>query len=240
VATKKGATHADDGWRLQLLIDSVIDYAIYMIDLDGRVLTWNSGAARLKGYSADEIIGQPFSKFFTPEDQGREFPQQALATAAQTGRFETEGWRVRADGTRFWALAVIDAVRDHDGKVVGFAKITRDMTERRLEQSRLLESERRFRHLVQSVVDYAIFQLDRDGVVATWNAGAERIKGYTADDIIGQHFSRFYTEEDRAAGAPAKALATALTEGRFEAGGLSCTQGRYSFLGFGRDRHHPQ
>jgi len=219
VATKARATQADDAWRLHLLIDSVVDYAIYMIDLDGRVLTWNSGAARLKGYTADEIIGQPFSKFFTPEDQGREFPQQALATAAQTGRFETEGWRVRADGTRFWALAVLDAVRDHDGKVVGFAKITRDMTERRLEQSRLLESERRFRHLVQSVVDYAIFQLDRDGVVATWNAGAQRIKGYTADEIIGQHFSRFYTEEDRAAGVPATALATALTEGRFEAEG---------------------
>jgi PAS domain S-box-containing protein len=183
VTAKKGAT--DDAWRLQLLIDSVIDYAIYMIDLDGRVLTWNAGAARLKGYTANEIIGQPFSKFFTPEDQAREFPQQALATAAQTGRFETEGWRVRADGTRSWALAVLDAVRDHDGKLVGFAKITRDMTERRLEQSRLMESERRFLHLVQSVVDYAIFQLDRNGVVATWNAGAERIKGYTSDEIIG-------------------------------------------------------
>src|SRR5271163_3880595 len=127
-------------WPVQLLIDSVVDYAIYMIDLDGRVASWNSGAARLKGYSANEIIGQPFAKFFTPEDQATEFPQQALAAAARTGRFESEGWRVRSDGSRFWALAVIDAVRDHDGKLIGFAKITRDMTERRLEQSRLLES----------------------------------------------------------------------------------------------------
>jgi PAS domain S-box-containing protein len=219
VARKKRRTVGDDAWRLQLLIDSVVDYAIYMIDLDGRVASWNSGAARLKGYTANEIIGQPFAKFFTPEDQAREFPRYALATAAQVGRFETEGWRVRADGTRFWALAVIDAVRDQDGTLIGFAKVTRDMTERRLEQIRLLESERRFRHLVQSVVDYAIFQLERDGVIASWNAGAERIKGYTADEIIGQHFSRFYTEEDRATGVPAKALATALSQGRFEAEG---------------------
>jgi PAS domain S-box-containing protein len=208
-----------DAWRLQRLIDSVIDYAIYMIDLDGRVASWNSGAERLKGYTADEIIGQPFARFFTPEDQARELPKHALQTAARVGRFESEGWRLRRDGTRFWALAVLDAVKDENGELIGFAKITRDMTERRLEQTRLLESERRLRHLVNAVVDYAIFQLDRDGVIATWNAGAERIKGYVADEIIGQHFSRFYTEEDRAAGVPARALATAATEGRFEAEG---------------------
>jgi PAS domain S-box-containing protein len=215
---KKRPLQRDDAWS-QLLIDAVVDYAIYVIDLDGRVASWNSGAARLKGYRAEEIIGQPFAKFFTPEDQAEELPRQALATAAQTGRFESEGWRVRADGTRFWALAVIDAVRDHDGKLIAFAKVTRDMTERRLEQTKLLESERRFRLLVQSVVDYAIFQLDRDGIVTTWNAGAQRIKGYTADEIIGQHFSRFYTEEDRAADVPARALATASSEGKFEAEG---------------------
>ena len=148
------------------------------------------------------MTGQPFAKFFTPEDQAEELPRQALATAA------------RADGTPFWALAVIDAVRDHDGNLIGFAKVTRDITERRLEQTKLLESERRFRLLVQSVVDYAIFQLDRDGIVTSWNAGAERIKGYTADEIIGQHFSRFYTEEDRAAGVSTRALATASSEGK--------------------------
>ena len=209
----------DNAWPLQLLIDSVIDYAIYMIGLDGRVASWNSGAARLKGYSAAEIVGQPFAKFFTPEDRATEFPQRALAAAARTGRFESEGWRVRADGSRFWALAVIDAVRDHDGKLIGFAKVTRDMTERRLEQSRLLESERRFRHLVQSVVDYAIFQVDRDGIVATWNRGAERINGYSAEEIIGRHFSVFHTEEDRAANVPALMIATAASAGRFEAEG---------------------
>jgi PAS domain S-box-containing protein len=133
----------DDAWRLQLLIDSVIDYAIYMIDLDGRVASWNTGAARLKGYSAEEIIGQPFTKFFTPEDQATEFPQHALAAAARTGRFESEGWRVRADGSQFWALAVIDAVRDHEGKLIGFAKVTRDMTERMETQRILRETQER-------------------------------------------------------------------------------------------------
>jgi PAS domain S-box-containing protein len=219
VPRKKHPTKADDARWLQLLIDSIVDYAIYTIDVEGRVASWNSGAARLKGYSVEEIIGVPFAKFFTPEDQARELPREALDTAARVGRFETEGWRVRADDTHFWALAVIDAVRDHDGKLVGFAHLTRDMTDRRLEQTRLLETERGFRELVQAVVDYAIFQLDKDGIVTTWNAGAERIKGYTADEIIGQHFSRFYLEEDRVAGVPARALATASREGKFEAEG---------------------
>jgi PAS domain S-box-containing protein len=209
----------DDAWRLQLLIDSVIDYAIYMIDIDGRVVSWNSGAARLKSYRAEEVVGQPFAIFFTPEDQARELPVKALEIAARTGRFETEGWRVRKDGTRFWGLAVVDPVRDHDGHLIGFAVVTRDMTERELEQHRQLESERRFRHLVQAVIDYAIFQLDKDGVVATWNVGGERIEGYMANEIIGQHFSRFYTEEDKAAGVPTRALAIADKEGRFEAEG---------------------
>jgi PAS domain S-box-containing protein len=212
-------TRDGEARRLQLLIDSVVDYAIYMIDLNGKVASWNTGAARLKGYTAEEIIGQPYANFFTPEDQARELPKQALEIAARTGRFETEGWRVRRDGTRFWALAVVDAIRDHDGTLVGFAKVTRDMTERQLQQSRLLESERRYRYLIDAVVDYAIFQIDRGGIVATWNRGAQRIKGYTAEEIIGQHFSRFYTREDCAAGMPARALEIAGRAGKFETEG---------------------
>ena len=219
----------EDEQRLQLLFNSIVDYAIYMIDLDENVASWNSGAARLMGYSAEDIIGQPFAKFFTPADQAREFPQQALAAAARTGRFESEGWRVRRDGSQFWAMAVIAAVHAHDGKLIGFAKVTRDMTERRIEQSRLLESERQFRHLVHSVVDYAIFRLDKDGVVATWNSGAERIKGYAPDEIIGRHFSVFYTEEDRVEGVPARALATAASKGRFEAEGWRVRKGGSRF-----------
>src|ERR1700752_5242268 len=152
-----------DGYRLQLLIDAVVDYAIYMIDPEGRVLSWNSGGIRLKGYSADEIIGRHFSEFYTPEDRAAGLPAKAVATARESGRFHGEGWRVRKDGTRFWALVVVDAIRDTNGTLGGFAKVTRDITERQQAQLTLLESERRYRRRVESVVDYAIFQLDPAG-----------------------------------------------------------------------------
>jgi PAS domain S-box-containing protein len=209
----------EDARRLELLIDAVVDYAIYMISLDGRVMSWNAGAERLKGYSEAEIIGQPFARFFTPEDQKRGLPQHALATAAKYGRFESEGWRIRKDGSQFWALAVLDAIRDETGQLIGFAKVTRDMTERRKAQQELIASEQRFRRLVESVVDYAIFQLDPNGIISTWNTGAARIKGYAADEIIGRHFRSFYTPEDVQAGVPEKALATARRDGKYEAEG---------------------
>jgi PAS domain S-box-containing protein len=202
--------------RFQLLIDSVTDYAIYMLDPEGYVASWNAGARRFKGYEAHEIIGEHFSRFFSPEDRAAGFPQNALRTAAAEGRFEAEGWRFRKDGSRFWANAVIDPIRDESGELVGFAKITRDITARKEAEDRLYQSEQRFRMLVQGVTDYAIYMLDPDGNITNWNAGAEAIKGYSAAEIIGQHFSRFYTEEDRAAGVPASALEIALREGKYE------------------------
>jgi PAS domain S-box-containing protein len=208
-----------DARRLQLLIDAIVDYAIYMIDLDGIVRSWNSGAERLKGYSADEIIGKPFSSFYSLEDRAKGLPETALRVAAETGRFSSEGWRVRKDGSRFWALVVVDAIRDEQGQVIGFAKVTRDITERQQAHNELLESERRYRRLIEAVVDYAIFQLDPAGNVTTWNPGAQRIKGYDPDEIIGQHFSRFYTPDDIQLGVPKLALAEAAKQGRFEAEG---------------------
>jgi PAS domain S-box-containing protein len=202
--------------RFQMLVEAVTDYAIYMIDADGRVTSWNRGAERIKGYRAEEVLGRHFSMFFTPEDRETGRPARALATAAQAGRFEQEGWRLRKDGTRFWALAVLDAIHDDTGELVGFAKITRDITERRAAQEALQESERGFRLLIQSVIDYAIFMLDPDGRVANWNSGAQRMKGYSAEEIVGAHFSAFYTEEDRRAGLPAHALDKARREGKFE------------------------
>jgi PAS domain S-box-containing protein len=207
-----------DDRHLQLLIDAVVDYAIYMISPEGQVLSWNSGASRLKGYSAAEIIGKPFSTFYTSEDQARGLPARALQIAAEEGRFHAEGWRVRKDGTKFWASVVIDAIHD-EGELIGFAKVTRDVTERQLAHETILESERRYRRLVDAVVDYAIYQIDVNGIVATWNEGAARIKGYSDEEIIGQHFSRFYTEEDRSAGMPERALATARDNGKYEAEG---------------------
>ncbi|HZB37471.1 MAG TPA: PAS domain S-box protein [Beijerinckiaceae bacterium] len=207
----------DEARRFQLLVESITDYAIYMLDPEGFIASWNSGAQRLKGYDRLEIVGQHFSRFFTPEDQASGLPARALAEAKAQGRFEAEGWRVRKDGSRFWANAVLDPIWDETGRLIGFAKITRDITERLMAQEALRESERRFRLLVEGVVDYAIYLLDPSGIVVNWNAGAERMKGYTADEIVGQHFSRFYGREDRAAGLPLRVLETAAREGRYEA-----------------------
>ena len=204
--------------RFEMLVQSVTDYAIYMLDPTGRVTSWNAGARRFKGYEADEIIGEHFSRFYTAEERD-EIPKLALETAERDGRFEAEGWRLRKDGSRFWANVVIDPIRDPSGRLVGFAKVTRDLTDRRAAEEELRRSEERFRLLIQSVTDYAIYMLDTDGKVSSWNAGASRFKGYSEAEIIGQHFSRFYSDEDRAAGIPGKALQTALQEGRFEAEG---------------------
>jgi PAS domain S-box-containing protein len=131
----------EDSRRLELLINGVVDYAIYTIDLEGNIVSWNSGAERLKGYTANEIIGRPFRIFFTSEDQDQGLPERALTTVATEGRFESEGWRVRKDGSRFWALAVLDAIRNDNGEVIGFAKVTRDMTERMQAQQSLHEAQ---------------------------------------------------------------------------------------------------
>ena len=209
------ASLTEDG-RYRLLVEAVTDYAIFMLDADGFVTSWNAGARRFKGYEAPEILGEHFSRFYTAEDRRAGRPKRALATAAREGRFEGEGWRVRKDGTRFWASVVIDRISDPGGKLVGFAKITRDLTERRAAEASLRRSQEQFRRLVEGVTDYSIFLLEPDGRVATWNAGAQRIKGYRPEEIIGQHFSRFYTEEDRENREPDKALETATREGRFE------------------------
>lgn len=203
--------------KFELLVQSVTDYAIFMLDREGRVSSWNAGARRFKGYEPEEIIGEHFSRFYTPEDLDKGVPRLALETAEREGRFEAEGWRVRKDGSRFWANVVIDPIRDTGGYIIGFAKVTRDLTERKAAEEELRRSEERFRLLVQSVTDYAIFMLDPSGRVSSWNPGAERIKGYAAEEIIGEHFSRFYTDEEREAGIPLRALSTAEREGRFEA-----------------------
>lgn len=202
--------------RFRLLVESVSDYAIYMLDPDGQIVTWNAGARRFKGYEASEIIGKNFSLFFTAEDREQGMPQHILKTAAIEGRYEDEGRRVRKDGTEIWVHLVVDPIRADTGELLGFAKITRDITEKRKADTALFRSEQQFRLLVQGVQDYAIYMLSLDGIVTNWNAGAALIKGYTADEIIGEHFSRFYTAEDRARGEPAFALRTALADGRYE------------------------
>jgi PAS domain S-box-containing protein len=208
-----------DDSRYRLLIESVIDYAIYMLDVGGFVTSWNPGAQRFKGYTAAEIIGGHFSRFYTDEDRLAGRPAQSLATALREGKFEDEGWRVRKDGSRFWAHVVIDPIKGAAGQLIGYAKITRDLTERRAAEESLRRSQEQFRLLVRSVTDYAIYMLDLEGRVTSWNAGAARIKGYTEAEIIGRHFSVFYRPEDRSHGQPAAALESAKREGRFESEG---------------------
>jgi len=205
-----------DAGRYRMLVDSITDYAIYMLDLGGHVTSWNRGAQRFKGYEPSEIIGEHFSRFYTEEDRAGGLPARALKQAATEGRFEAEGWRVRKDGGRFWAHVVIDPITQPDGELIGYAKITRDLTERRAAEDTLRRSEEQFRLLVQGVTDYALYMLDPQGYVSNWNVGAQRIKGYRPEEIVGQHFSRFYTEDDRALDLPARALEIAAREGRFE------------------------
>jgi PAS domain S-box-containing protein len=201
--------------RFRLLVESVRDYAIFMLDPAGHVLTWNAGAERFKGYRADEIIGSHFSRFYPPEALARKLPEHELEVAQRAGSFEDEGWRVRQDGSLFWANVVITAMRDASGELIGFSKVTRDLTQRRHHEESLRQSEERFRLLVEGVSDYAIFMLDVNGRVATWNIGAQRIKGYAASDIVGQHFSVFYPAEARASGWPEHELQVAAEAGRF-------------------------
>jgi len=200
----------------QLLVAGVRDYAIFMLDAEGFIKTWNAGAQRFKGYAPREILGQHFSVFYTDSARAGGRPALALRTARDEGKFEDEGWRVRKDGSQFWASVVIDPLRDDSGKLIGFAKITRDITDRKMAQDALRESEEQFRLLVQGVTDYAIYMLSPAGEVTNWNVGAERIKGYTREEILGKHFSCFYTDEDRASGLPALTLSTAAAEGRAE------------------------
>ena len=207
---------ADSEERFRHLVDGVEDYAIFLLDPAGNVSTWNRGAERIKGYRPEEILGKHFSVFYTPEAISRAWPQFELSVASESGRFTDEGWRLRRDGTRFWASVVITAIRGKFGELRGFLKITRDLTERRQAEEALRRSEERFRILVDGVRDYAVFLLDASGNVASWNRGAEILKGYSASEIIGSHFSVFYTPESILQGKPDWELKTASQYGRIE------------------------
>ncbi|RZT42179.1 PAS domain-containing hybrid sensor histidine kinase/response regulator [Cupriavidus agavae] len=200
----------------RLLVESISDYAIFSLDATGHISSWNAGAQRIKGWTRDEILGRHFSDFYTDEAKARNWPALELEAAARLGRFEDEGWRLRKDGTQFWANVVITALHDESGKLVGFGKVTRDMTEQRRTAEALRQSEETFRMLVESVKDYAIFMLDVGGHVISWNSGASYIKGYRRDEILGKHFSVFYPAEDLAAGKPARELVVAREVGRIE------------------------
>ncbi|WP_210486028.1 PAS domain-containing sensor histidine kinase [Rufibacter aurantiacus] len=209
--------------RYRLLVEGVADYAIFMLNPAGHVATWNQGAQKIKGYNAQEIIGKYFGKFYSRQALEEGFPAYELKMAREHGRFEDEGWRYRKDGSAFWANVIITAIYNSKKELLGFSKITRDLTEKKqLEQqlfqthADLLESEEKTRLLIDSVQDYAILMLNTEGIIMSWNTGAERIKGYKPDEIIGKHFSTFYTREAIENGFPKFELTQALQNGRFE------------------------
>lgn len=224
----QGSFNQDDRYRL--LVDAVVDYAIYMLDTNGLIRSWNSGAKKIKQYEQSEVLGRHFSLFYTPEDLASDLPARALKSAEQSGRFEGEGWRIRKDGTRLWALVIIDPIRADDGTLIGFAKVTRDLTERKAAEQALRQSEQQFSLLVQGVTDYALYMLDPNGVITTWNAGAQRIKGYEPAEVIGKHYSLFFQREDADNKVPQRALETVIREGRCEGQGWRLRKDGTGFL----------
>jgi PAS domain S-box-containing protein len=209
----------ENGLRFSLLVAGVKDYAIFMLDPEGLVVSWNEGAAAIKGYRSDEIIGKSFSSFYTPEDLAVGKPMRLLARARAEGHAEDTGWRLRKNGERFRANVVVTALFDDAGELRGFAKITRDVTDRERVAEALRESEQRFRLLIAGVKDYAICMLDPQGCVVSWNEGAERIIGYRAGEILGKHVSSFYPAEDIAREKPGRDLELASRNGRSEDSG---------------------
>ena len=210
---------ADDGHmseQSRLLVEAVRDYAIFMLDTEGYITSWNTGAERLNYYTREEVVGRHVSMFYTPQDCATHHADEELRRAHESGRYEEEGWRVRKDGTHFWANVILTPVFDDDGRHIGFGKVIRDVSEQRLAQEKLRESEGRFRLLVESVKDYAIFMIDPKGLITTWNRGAEHIHGYLSREAIGQHFSMFYQPAQIADRAPENELEVATRDGRFE------------------------
>jgi PAS domain S-box-containing protein len=202
--------------RFRLLVEAVRDYAIFMLDPAGRISSWNAGAERINGWSEEEILGQHFRTFYPPEQQQSGHPEHELELALRDGVYEEEGRRVRKDGTEYWAHVTITAVFDDGGTHIGFAKVTRDVSGQRQAEQRLRESEARFRLMVDAVRDYAIFMLDTEGRVASWNLGAQRTKGWAAEEIVGRHFRTFYPPEQQAAKHPEHELELALRDGVYE------------------------
>ncbi|HTH79812.1 MAG TPA: PAS domain S-box protein, partial [Ramlibacter sp.] len=202
--------------RFQLLVEAVMDYGIFSLDTEGNVVSWNAGAQNILGYRAEDVVGRHFSVFYPPDAVARGWPQEELRRASSEGRLEDEGWRVRKDGSRFWANVIIRPMYDAAGVLTGFAKVTRDLTERREWEQQLRASEERLRLLVENVRDYAVFMLDENGTVTSWNTGARAINGYEAHEIIGKPLSIFYTPQDRAEGKPEAELQAARQFGRVE------------------------
>ena len=202
--------------RFRQMIDSVKDHAIYMLDPQGCMSSWNRGAERLKGYSESEVIGRHMSMFYPQEAVAKGLPQKELQEALERGQHEHEGWRFKKDGSRFWANVVVTPMYDELGALIGFSKVVRDITEKKKTEEALQATQLRFRQMIDSVKDHAIYMLDPQGCMSSWNRGAERLKGYSESEVIGRHMSMFYPQEAVAKGLPQKELQEALERGQHE------------------------
>ncbi|MCF0074664.1 PAS domain S-box protein [Dyadobacter sp. CY261] len=200
----------------RLMVEAIRDYSIFMLNPEGIVVTWNDGGALIHGYVESEIIGKHFSVFYPPSEQVAEKTERELRIAQENGSYREEGWRVKKGGSLFWANVVLTALFNNQNKLIGYSKVTRDLTDRLKSEEALRQSEARYRSLVEQVADYGIFMLDTKGRIVSWNEGAKRIKGYTAEDVIGKYFSIFYPEEDIVNGKPAWELKVARSSGKYE------------------------
>lgn len=215
--------------RFRLLVQSVKDYAIFMLDANGYIVTWNDGAQKIKGYAPYEIIGKHFSTFYIQEDKDSKKPERELKIAVEEGKYEEEGWRVRKNGSLFWANVVITSLFNARNEHIGFSKVTRDLTDKKAAEEVLKASEEQYRLLVNSVMDYGIFMLDPTGRVVSWNEGAERINGYKQEEVIGKHFSLFYLNEDIYSGKPERELRIAIEKGKYEEEGWRLRKDKTTF-----------
>jgi PAS domain S-box-containing protein len=214
--------------RYRKMIAEVHDYAIILLDPDGKIRSWNKGAEKLNGYTSKEIIGKNFRLFYSKKDKEDKLPERLLAEAEKKRSVVHEGWCVRKGGTRFWASPTLTALHDDRGALIGFSRVNRDLTSRKVAEDRLSnlmeelrqanhnlkESEERYQKMVAEVKDYAIILLDADGNIENWNEGAQLIKGYTTQEIVGKDFRIFYSNEDRASGLPDRLIQEARRTGK--------------------------
>jgi PAS domain S-box-containing protein len=204
-----------DASNYQQMIESITEYEVVRLDDHGVIRTWHPGAERLTGYTAEEALGKPVTIFYTPEDVESGRIGEELQTAEREGRYETEGWRVRKDGSRFWAGVTLTPIRDGQGNRGGFVKVVRDLSGQREQQMAAAALEQ----MLDAITDYEVIRLDRDGVIRSWSAGAARLKQYSAAEVIGRHVSLFYTEEDARSGLADREMSAAAREGRYETEG---------------------
>jgi PAS domain S-box-containing protein len=221
--------------RFHRMVSEVQDYAIILLSKEGIIENWNKGAEKIKGYTVDEAIGKSFRIFYNDDDRQKKLPDQLIEEARRKGKATHEGWRVRKDGSRFWGGILITALHNDVGEVIGFSKVTRDLSEKkraddaliaksaelekkneelRQKNAELKNSEERFHRMVSEVQDYAIILLSKEGIIENWNKGAEKIKGYSTEEIVGKNFSIFYTPHDREVDLPGQLMKIAHQEGK--------------------------